>query len=102
VARVDFRMDETGKFYFLECNPLPGLTPGWSDLVLISKAAGIEYNALIAEILSGAIRRYKERERARRSEQTRPALNGLPTSVLERASDLGPQASGKTTSSGIA
>ncbi len=100
VARVDFRMDETGKFYFLECNPLPGLTPGWSDLVLISKAAGIEYNALIAEILSGAIRRYKERERARRSEQTRPALNGLPTS--EKASDLGPQASGKTTASIIA
>jgi len=71
VARVDFRMDEQGKIYFLECNPLPGLTPGWSDLVLIAKAAGIEYNALIAEILSGAIRRYKERERARRSE-TRP------------------------------
>jgi len=100
VARVDFRMDETGKIYFLECNPLPGLTPGWSDLVLISKAAGIEYNALIAEILSGAIRRYKERERARRSEQTRPALNGVPTA--ERASDFGPQASGKTTASTIA
>ncbi|MGZ6125674.1 MAG: hypothetical protein ACXWLR_11985 [Myxococcales bacterium] len=25
------------KIYFLECNPLPGLTPGWSDLVLIAK-----------------------------------------------------------------
>ena len=72
VARVDFRMDEQGKIYFLECNPLPGLTPGWSDLVLIAKAAGIEYNALIAEILSGAFRRYKERERERRSE-SRPA-----------------------------
>ena len=68
VARVDFRMDEGGKIYFLECNPLPGLTPGWSDLVLIAKAADIEYNALIAEILSGAIRRYKERERERRTE----------------------------------
>ena len=67
VARVDFRMDEQGKIYFLECNPLPGLTPGWSDLVLIAKAAGIEYDALIAEILSGAIRRYKERERERRT-----------------------------------
>src|SRR6267142_2276858 len=69
VARVDFRMDEQGKLYFLECNPLPGLTPGWSDLVLIAKAAGIEYDALIAEILSGAIRRYKERERERRESQ---------------------------------
>jgi D-alanine-D-alanine ligase len=71
VARVDFRMDESGKVYFLECNPLPGLTPGWSDLVLIARAAGIEYPALIAEILSGAIRRYKERERERRSEASR-------------------------------
>src|SRR2546429_3941660 len=80
VARVDFRMDEQGKVYFLECNPLPGLTPGWSDLVLIAKAAGIEYHALIAEILSGAIRRHKERERERRSEARTPeptkSLNG--------------------------
>jgi len=85
VARVDFRMDEGGRIYFLECNPLPGLTPGWSDLVLISKAAGIEYDALIAEILSGAIRRYKERERERRSEARGPEarLNGnsAPISV---------------------
>jgi D-alanine-D-alanine ligase len=75
VARVDFRMDEQGKVYFLECNPLPGLTPGWSDLVLIAKAAGIEYNALISEILSGAIRRYKERERERR-ETERVSVGG--------------------------
>ena len=74
VARVDFRMDEAGKVYFLECNPLPGLTPGWSDLVLIAKAAGLEYNGLINEILSGAIRRYKERERERRSEGRSPVV----------------------------
>jgi D-alanine-D-alanine ligase len=77
VARVDFRMAERGKIFFLECNPLPGLTPGWSDLVLISKAAGIEYDALIAEILSGAIRRYKERERERRSEHL-GSVQGAP------------------------
>ncbi|HEX9575152.1 MAG TPA: ATP-grasp domain-containing protein [Myxococcales bacterium] len=81
VARVDFRMDEQGKVYFLECNPLPGLTPGWSDLVLIAKAAGIEYNALIAEILSGAIRRYKERERERR-ESARIVVGG-PVAVAQ-------------------
>ncbi|MCA1825779.1 MAG: ATP-grasp domain-containing protein [Myxococcales bacterium] len=79
VARVDFRMDEQGKIYFLECNPLPGLTPGWSDLVLIAKAAGIEYNALISEILSGAIRRYKERERERRTEAR--GSNGITVST---------------------
>ncbi len=62
VARIDFRMDERGRVYFLECNPLPGLTPDWSDLVLIAKGAGMDYRTLIGEILSGAIRRYKERE----------------------------------------
>jgi D-alanine-D-alanine ligase len=65
VARIDFRMDAEGRIYFIECNPLPGLTPGWSDLVLIAQAAGIEYRALIGEILSFAIRRYQERERER-------------------------------------
>jgi D-alanine-D-alanine ligase len=65
VARVDFRMDAEGRIYFLECNPLPGLTPGWSDLVLIAQAAGIDYRSLIGEILSFAIRRYQERERER-------------------------------------
>ncbi len=65
MARLDFRMDAEGRIYFIECNPLPGLTPGWSDLVLIAQAAGIEYHGLIGEILSFAIRRYKERERER-------------------------------------
>ena len=45
---------------------LPGLTPDWSDLCMIAKAAGLDYRGLIGEILSGAIRRYKERERERR------------------------------------
>jgi D-alanine-D-alanine ligase len=65
VARLDFRMDPEGRIFFIESNPLPGLTPGWSDLVLIAQAAGIEYRALIGEILSFAIRRYQERERER-------------------------------------
>ncbi len=30
VARLDFRMDAEGRIFFIECNPLPGLTPGWS------------------------------------------------------------------------
>ena len=39
VARVDLRMDAEGRIYVLEVNPLPGLTPDYSDLVLIAKAA---------------------------------------------------------------
>lgn len=69
VARIDFRMDEQGRVYFIECNPLPGLTPGWSDLVLISQSAGMDYRTLIGEILSGAIRRYHQRERERRAQE---------------------------------
>jgi len=65
VARLDFRMDAEGRIHFIECNPLPGLAPGWSDLVLIAKAAGLEYRDLIGEILSFAIRRHQERERER-------------------------------------
>jgi D-alanine-D-alanine ligase len=72
VARIDFRLDDKGRIYFLECNPLPGLTPDWSDLVLISRAAGMDYRALIGEILSGAIRRYKEREQRRMADLSVP------------------------------
>jgi len=32
-----------GDFYVLEVNPLPGLTPEYSDLCLIAKAANIDY-----------------------------------------------------------
>jgi D-alanine-D-alanine ligase len=74
VARVDFRMDAEGQLYFIEANPLPGLAPGWSDLVLIAQAAGIDYRGLIGEILSFAIRRYQERERER--ERARRAAAG--------------------------
>lgn len=73
VARIDFRVDAQGRVFFIECNPLPGLTPGWSDLVLISQAEGMEYRRLIGEILAPAIRRYEKRERARRrTERERP------------------------------
>ncbi|MBX7100449.1 MAG: ATP-grasp domain-containing protein [Myxococcaceae bacterium] len=74
VARIDFRMDDRGRFYFLECNPLPGLTPGWSDLVLIAQAEGMDYRTLIGEILAGAIRRYKEREARKASREDSRAL----------------------------
>ncbi len=63
VARVDLRMSADGAVYVLEVNPLPGLTPDYSDLVLISKAVGFDYRTLIAEILSGALRRLRDKRR---------------------------------------
>ncbi len=77
VARIDFRMDERGRIYFLECNPLPGLTPGWSDLVLIAQGGGMDYRALIGEIMSGAIRRYKEREQRKAANGNGLVLKGV-------------------------
>jgi D-alanine-D-alanine ligase len=50
VARVDIRINAQGKPSFIECNPLPGLSPGWSDLCLIAEADGVGYTALIARI----------------------------------------------------
>jgi D-alanine-D-alanine ligase len=66
VARIDFRLDAEGRPSFIECNPLPGLSPGWSDLCLIASAAGIEYHALVGEILAPAIRRFRAQERLTR------------------------------------
>jgi D-alanine-D-alanine ligase len=57
VARFDVRCDGAGVPAFIEANPLPGLTPGWSDLCMIADAAGLTYEALIGRILAPAIRR---------------------------------------------
>lgn len=59
VARIDLRLDERGKVHFIECNPLPGLTPKWSDLCLIGEAAGMDYRSLIGEIMAPALRRMR-------------------------------------------
>jgi D-alanine-D-alanine ligase len=63
VARVDLRLDHTSRIHFIECNPLPGLTPGWSDLCIIGEAAGMDYRTLIGEIMAPAIRRLKSKEK---------------------------------------
>ncbi len=59
VARVDFRLDadDGDKPHVLEVNPLPGLYPGLSDLVLEAAAEGTGYNGLINEIVSAARQR---------------------------------------------
>jgi D-alanine-D-alanine ligase len=49
-------------------NPLPGLTPGYSDLCLIAQAAGIEYRTLIGEILEGGLKRLREKRREAKTE----------------------------------
>jgi D-alanine-D-alanine ligase len=56
VARIDFRMrDETP--FFLEANPLPGLAPDWSDLVILAKGIGLTHADLIRRILHEGLKR---------------------------------------------
>lgn len=57
VARVDVRLDDAGVPHFIECNPLPGLSPGFSDLCVIAESEGMDHAALVAEILAPAVRR---------------------------------------------
>jgi D-alanine-D-alanine ligase len=57
VARVDFRMDRRGRMFVIEVNPLPGMTPAFSDLVMIGEAAGIGYAEMIGRVLECAVRR---------------------------------------------
>ena len=62
-ARIDLRMNAQGQVYVFEVNPLPGLTPDYSDLVLIGKAVGMDYRTLIGEILAGGLKRMREKKR---------------------------------------
>ena len=60
VSRVDFRLDATDNWkpYILEINPLPGLSPGISDLVIEANAEGVGHAHLVNMILEAALERY--------------------------------------------
>jgi D-alanine-D-alanine ligase len=84
VARVDLRLTPKGEFYVIEVNPLPGLTPGYSDLCLIATAAGIEYRTLIGDILEGGLKRLREKRREAREAaeaQARPVVDPRQTEL---------------------
>ena len=100
VARVDLRMTAKGEIYVIEVNPLPGLTPGYSDLCLIATAAGIDYRTLIGEILAGGLKRLREKRRAEaarhagaaqaRADERQLAIPKVTNSGGNAASSAGP------------
>jgi len=57
-ARVDFRLSEEGRLYFIEINPLPGLAPGYSDFPMIAEFCGMDYTTLIRNIADAGLARY--------------------------------------------
>jgi D-alanine-D-alanine ligase len=56
VARADFRIRD-GVPYFLEINPLPGLSPDSGDLCYLAYRVGLSYPQLVGMILDAAIKR---------------------------------------------
>jgi len=56
VARLDFRI-RGDEVYFLEINPLPGLNPESSDLVIMANLLGLTYEELVTKIVTAALTR---------------------------------------------
>jgi D-alanine-D-alanine ligase len=62
-GRVDLRCDEAGDLNFLEVNPLAGLHPVDSDLIILCRLLGIGHRGLIEEIVTSAQERISSRAR---------------------------------------
>ncbi|WP_286979029.1 D-alanine--D-alanine ligase family protein [Aminobacterium sp. UBA5514] len=58
IARIDFRLDEKDQPHIIDINPLPGLSPAYSDLPILYRLSGGEYSDLLRIILREAFSRY--------------------------------------------
>lgn len=59
-GRIDLKADRNGKICFIEANPLAGLNPVHSDLPILARMYGIEYQALMEIIMKSALKRIKD------------------------------------------
>jgi D-alanine-D-alanine ligase len=57
-GRVDVKADRNGRMCFMEVNPLAGLHPIHSDLPILSRMIGIEYQTLLEMIMKSVIKRH--------------------------------------------
>lgn len=57
IARIDFRFDETGVPKIIDVNPLPGLSPRYSDIMLLCGLMKRDYPSLVKEIIHVALER---------------------------------------------
>lgn len=67
IARIDFRVSRHERPFLLEINPLPGLSPDYADLVILSGKLGVEYKDLVLSILNHALSRYRIAEGNKRN-----------------------------------
>jgi D-alanine-D-alanine ligase len=56
-GRVDLKADKSGKICFIEANPLAGLNPIHSDLPILARMYGIDYQKLMEMIMKSARKR---------------------------------------------
>lgn len=57
IARIDFRVDNQGIPKIIDVNPLPGLSPKYSDLMLISKLHNKKFVDVVDKILNISLKR---------------------------------------------
>ena len=65
-CRIDIRLDDAGKPYILELNPLPGILPDpeeHSCFPQAARAAGMDYDTMINAVLRAAIERYRLKDK---------------------------------------
>ena len=58
VGRVDVRRDRDGVASFVEVNPLPGVHPQNSDLIILARLRGISHAEVIGRVVESAVRRW--------------------------------------------
>jgi len=75
MARVDFFLHEDGQFLVNELNTIPGFTP-ISMYPKLWAASGLEYSALLDELIDQAVRRHDRRAKR--------AGNSAPEPVVRR------------------
>ncbi len=61
-SRIDFRLSKDGTPWFIEINPLPGLTPGYSDYPMLADFCGMDYRTLVLNVLNSALKRHGMKE----------------------------------------
>ena len=57
-GRVDVKADRNGRICFIEVNPLAGLHPIHSDLPILSRMTGIDYQTLMEMIVKSSLKRH--------------------------------------------
>ncbi len=57
-GRVDLKADRNGRICFIEVNPLAGLHPVHSDLPILARLAGTDYQTLLEMIVKASLKRH--------------------------------------------